>query len=468
MKGYKFEVFTDAIENNIREGVFKPGHKLPSVRDLKKQYQLSTSTIQHGYEYLVDQGLVESVSKSGYYVSKQAGLSAKKEKALHRPVVRDAIFTRHLGLTTAQPGGRTFSEFNVAIPGDLLVPQKLLLRTMQQVIRERGADLLRYYPANGSAVLKENIVKRAAMHETIINPEELLITDGALQALYIALSAVCKTGDVVAVESPCVFSILEVIRVLQLRVVEIPVDTNTGFDVDFFGRACRANAIKAVLVTPNFHNPTGILLTPAQKAALLSVAQQYQVALIENDVYGDLHFHGQRPSTIKALDDRGLVLTYSSYAKTLAPGIRLGWLAAGKFLQRAEQIRFGLGSTVSPLYQETVNRLLSGNSYDRHLRSFRTQLVRNAQLAINLVSTHFPTGTSILPPMGGFNSWVKMPADTDMARFYAQCEQIGVRFTPGYTFSFSGSFDQYFRMVFADKFSTKRIGAIRLAGQHAR
>ncbi|RYE59240.1 MAG: aminotransferase class I/II-fold pyridoxal phosphate-dependent enzyme [Sphingobacteriales bacterium] len=325
-----------------------------------------------------------------------------------------------------------------------------------------------YYPSNGSVELKNNIVKRAAAYQAVINPDELLITDGALQALYISLAAVCEAGDVIAVESPCVFSVLEVIRVLNLKVIEIPLDPKTGFDVDFFRKACHNNAVKAAVLTPNFHNPTGLTLTDEQKMALLSIAHRYNVALIENDIYGDLNFHGQRPSTIKRFDDSGLVLSYASYAKTLAPGIRLGWLSAGKFMQRAEQIKFALGSTVSPLYQETVNRLLSGSSYERHVRAFRMQLAKNAYFAINLIAANFPEKTSIITPSGGYNIWVKMPDDTDMTYFYDQCEKIGVRFTPGYTFSFSGAFDKNFRVVFADKFSPKRIEAIKLAGQRSR
>lgn len=431
---------------------------------MKEQYGTSASTVQNGYEYLIICGLVESVPKSGYYVSNRIPEQEKQGRVRREPVVRDAVFKRHLGLTTSQGLGRSFSEFNVAAPGDLLMPQKLLLRTMQQVIREQGAGLLRYYPANGSAALRNNIVKRAAAYQTAIDPEELLITDGALQALYIALAAVCQNGDVVAVESPCVFSVLEVIRVLQLKVIEVPVDPHSGFDLSFFKKACARNPVRAVVVTPNFHNPTGILLSPAQKQELLAIALQHHVALIENDIYGDLNFHGPRPSTIKGLDDSGMVLSYTSYAKTLAPGIRLGWLAAGKFMQRAEQVRFALGSTVAPLYQETVNRLLTASSYERHVRAFRLQLARNAYLALNLLSEHFPEKTLALTPAGGYNIWVKMPAHTDMAHFYNHCEKVGVRFTPGYTFSFSSAFDLYFRLVFADKFSPKRIRALKAAG----
>lgn len=468
MKPYKYEAFTSSIEKNIREGIYKPGHKLPSVRELKNQYQTSINTIQNGYEHLMNLGLVESIPKSGYYVSSRPAITVDQHQTLHSPIVRDAVFENNLVHTTSLRSEKKLSEFNVAAPGDLLIPQKLLLRTMQQVIREKGVSLLRYYPSNGSEDLKNSIVRRAAGYHTRINPEELIITDGALQALYIALVTICNSGDIIAVESPCVFSVLEVIRMLNLKVIEIPVKLGYGFDIDFLQKACQKNKVKAVLVTPNFHNPTGILMTDEQKQMLLSVVQRFNIVLIENDIYGDLNFNGQRPSTIKSFDESGLVMTYSSYAKTLAPGIRLGWLSAGKFMERAEQIKFSLGSTVSPIYQETVNRLLEGSSYDRHIRTFRMELAKNAYFAINLLSNNFPRGTSIYPPSGGYNIWVKMSGNTDMDHFYNQCEKIGVRFTPGFTFSFSNSFSNNFRVVFADKFSPKKVEAIKLAGKHFR
>jgi DNA-binding transcriptional MocR family regulator len=464
MKTYKFEAFTSFIEKNIRDGIYKPGHKLPSVREIKKQYQISITTIQDGYEYLSLLGLVVSIPKSGYYVNRQLEKSLERKKKVN-PVVRDAIFEHNRSLTTSMSSARHLSEFNVAAPGDLLIPQKLLLRTMQQVIREYGVSLLRYYPSNGSTDLINNIVKRAADYQTIINPEEMLITDGALQGLYVALASVCESGDVVAIESPCVFSALEVIRMLKLKVIEIPIDLRNGFDIDFFQKACATINVKAVIVTPNFHNPSGLLMTDEQKKALLALVQKHNIALIENDIYGDLNFTGKRPSTIKGFDESGLVMTYSSYAKTLAPGIRLGWLSAGKFMQQAEQIKFSLGSSVSPIYQETVNRLLSTSSYERHIRAFRTQLAKNAYLTINLLSKSFPKGTSIFTPAGGYNIWVEMAANTDMNKFYNQCEKAGVRFTPGYTFSFSNTYARFFRVVFADKYSPKRMEAIMRAGE---
>lgn len=455
------------IEKNIRAGIYKAGHKLPSVRTLKERHQTSISTIQNGYEYLIIAGLVESIPKSGYFVSNQFKENRIERVPGSQPVLRDAIFSSNLALTTAAATRPVMAEFNVAAPGDLMIPQKLLLRTMQQVIREQGAGLLRYYPANGSLALRNSIVKRAAGYQTPLVAEELIITDGALQALYIALAAVCQAGDVVAVESPCVFSALEVIRMLKLRVLEIPLDQQ-GLDIQGLRAACELTRISAILVTPNFQNPTGICLSDAQKIELLDLAKHHGIALIENDIYGDLNFSGARPSTLKSFDDSGLVLTYSSYSKTLAAGIRLGWLSAGKFFKEAEQLKFSMGSTVSPVYQETVLKLLESGAYDRHIRKFRMQLARNAYDTINLLAGYFPENTKLLIPAGGYNIWFKMPDNTDMNDFYAKCEQIGIRFTPGHTFSFSNVYHLFFRIVFADQYSSKKKEALKRAGQLTR
>ena len=234
MKQYRYEEFTTVIEAQIREGVYKPGYKLPSVRTLMKEFSISTGTAQQGYEYLMIKGLVESVHKSGYYVSNLPENLINVSSAKKKVTVRDAVFKHNLSLTTSLRTERnSLAEFNVAAPGDLLIPQKLILRTMQQVIREQGAGLLRYYPSGGSVELKDNICRHSAHYNSNLNAGELIITDGALQALYIALVSVCSTGDVIAVESPCVFSILQVVKMLQLKVIEIPMDFQMGFDIAY-------------------------------------------------------------------------------------------------------------------------------------------------------------------------------------------------------------------------------------------
>lgn len=468
-KRYKFEEIALEIEENIISLFYKTGDKLPSVRLLKDKYDTSITTIQRAYEHLLIKDLVRSEPKSGYYVKYQPALKPIASQNKKIPlVVRDAFFTNNLSqITSLRSTKSELSEFNVAQSGDFFIPQKLILRTMQQVVRENGASLLRYYPANGSMALKEQIAQRTATHKTVLNPEELIITDGALQALYIALASVCSAGDIVAVESPCVFSVLEILRVQKLRVIEIPVDIHQGFDIDFLKKACQKTNIKAVIVTPNFHNPTGSLLSDEQKQYLHAVIQQKGIPLIENDIYGDLHFSGHRPINIKSLDESGLVLTCSSFSKSLAPGIRLGWLSAGKFFEKAEQIKYTLGSTVSPIYQETITKLISSTSYDRHVRLFRNQLASQCYHTQNLIARFFPESTVASVPAGGSNLWVQMSQKLDMDLFYRHCEETGIRFTPGYTFTFSKAYDQFFRLVFSDKYSGARENALKIAGDTA-
>jgi DNA-binding transcriptional MocR family regulator len=313
--------------------------------------------------------------------------------------------------------------------------------------------------------LRENISRRAAHHNTHLRSDELLITDGALQAVYIALSAVCAPGDVIAIESPCIFSVLEVIRVLRLKVVEIPVLPQTGFDIAALQEACKIHDFKAIVLTPNFHNPTGTLMTDEQKRLLLQVAQTHHIPLIENDIYGELYFSGQHPSTIRSFDESGLVMTCSSFAKSLAPGIRLGWLSAGRFFRQAEQIRFAIGSSVSPVYQETMDRILEGSAYEKHLRIFRQQLAAQCIQSRKLIKECFPEGVRMGNPAGGYHLWVQLPGTLNMGAFYRYCDEIGVRFTPGSAFSFENTYDHCLRLVFADKYTPAKIAAIRKAGR---
>lgn len=468
MQAYKYEIFTTDIEEQINSGILQSGHRLPSIREIKKRYQLSTSSVQSGYEYLMIRGLVESIRGSGHFVAVIYRENIPDGKTVLLPVVKDAAFTNKVMLTSARVKPSESSSFNAAVPSDLLVPQKLILRTMQEVIREKGASLLRYYPLNGLPSLKIEIANHMGLHGCYLNPDELIITDGALQALTVALAAVTTPGDIIALESPCVFSVLEAIANLGLQVIEIPVHYRNGFDIEYFEKACIQNDIRAVVVTPNFHNPTGIMMSDEAKKELLKIALDYQIPIIENDIYGDLYFREKRPSCIKSFDSTGMVMTFSSFSKTLAPGIRLGWLHAGKFYSQAEKTRFGLGRTVSPIYQELMLKLLQGTAYKRHLRSFRKKLSQQAFQVLNFVRKAFPEGSYFHRPEGGYSIWGQLPEKTDMKAFYEYCEKNRILFTPGNTFSLSDQYSHHFRIVFADRMTSESFVLLENAGHKAK
>lgn len=463
MKTYKYEVFTSVIEEQIRSGVLQRNDRLPSIREIRKRYTLSTSSVQSGFEYLMIKGLVESSPRSGYFVADIQEEYVPEIKIKLPPVVRDEVFMKNIMLTSKRTSDST--AFNNAVPGDLLIPQKLILRTMQEVIREKGAALLRYYPSNGLETLREQIARQMKGHGCTFNPDELIITDGALQALTIALKSVTRPGDVVAVESPCVFSVLEVIANLELKVVEIPVHYRNGLDVEYFRAVCSENNIRALVTTPNFHNPTGSMMNDDVKKEILTIAEKHQICIIENDLYSDLYFTDKRPSCIKSFDTKGLVMTYSSFSKTLAPGIRLGWLYAGPHYAQAERIKFALGRSVSPIYQELILKLLQSSSYERHLRTFRKTLNEQAALVVEALRTSFPKEAYFHRPQGGYSIWGQLPERVDMEKFYHYCEANKIQFTPGDTFSFSNKYSHHFRIVFAERITSENIAVLKNTGE---
>ncbi|WP_223600928.1 PLP-dependent aminotransferase family protein [Chryseobacterium sp. GVT01B] len=466
VKSYKYEIFTAVIEKQIRSGILQENDRLPSVREIKEKYKLSTSSVQSGFEYLLIKGLIKSHPRSGYFIAEIQEEHIPEVRTKLPVVVRDAEFMKNMMLTSKRTSES--SSFNTAVPGDLLIPQKLILRTMQEVIREKGAALLRYYPSNGLETLRKQIAKQMGTYGCILNPDEIIITDGALQALTIALKSVTKPGDVVAVDSPCVFSVLEVIANLDLKVIEIPLHYRSGFDTEYFRTVCAENDIRALVVTPNFHNPTGVLMSDEVKAELLSVAEQHQLCIIENDMYSDLYFSEQRPRCIKSFDTKGLVMTYSSFSKTLAPGIRLGWLYAGDFYAKSERARFSLGRSVSPVYQELVLKLLQGSSYERHLRSFRKKLNQQAIQVLDTLKSSFPEGSYFHRPQGGYSIWGRLPENMDMERFYEYCEKHQILFTPGDTFSFTDKYQFHFRIVFAERITPESLILLGTAGEKAK
>ncbi|MCW1961735.1 PLP-dependent aminotransferase family protein [Chryseobacterium viscerum] len=465
-KSYKYEIFTAVIEEQIHSGILQEKDRLPSVREIKEKYKLSTSSVQSGFEYLMIKGLIRSYPRSGYFVAEIQEENIPESITKLPVVVRDEGFMKNIMLTSKRTS--EFSSFNTAVPGDLLIPQKLILRTMQEVIREKGAALLRYYSPNGLEPLRKQIAKQMGTYGCTLNPDKIIITDGALQSLTIALKSVTKSGDVVAVDSPCVFSVLEVIAHLELKVVEIPMHYRSGFDTEYFRTACQENNIRALIITPNFHNPTGMVMDDETKKEILGIAETHQLCIIENDMYSDLYFGEQRPRSIKSFDKNGSVMTYSSFSKTLAPGIRLGWLYAGDFYSKSERVRFALGRTVSPIYQELVLKLLQSNGYERHLRAFRKKLSQQAVQVLEALRTSFPEGSYFHRPQGGYSIWGRLPEHTHMGKFYEYCEKHQILFTPGDTFSFTDKCHYHFRVVFSERITPESLILLGNAGEKAR
>ena len=247
----------------------------------------------------------------------------------------------------------------------------------------------------------------------------------------LALQATCRPGDTVVLESPAYYTFLSSLQWLGLKVLEVPSDPREGMNLAVLDYAVRHNRVQACLVIPNFNTPLGSRMPDDKKRELVEMLARRDIPLIEDDVYGDLGFGSSRPPVCKAWDRKGLVLTCSSFSKTLAPGYRVGWIAPGRYYREVEHLKkvFNL-ATASPT-QLAIAEFLTSGGYDRHLRTIRRiHAERVAQLR-EAVLRHFPAGTRVTRPDGGYVVWVEIPRQFDSFRLYEQALEAGIGIAPG-------------------------------------
>jgi DNA-binding transcriptional MocR family regulator len=327
-----------------------------------------------------------------------------------------------------------------------LLPAEKLNRMLAAATRRRAREAVSYAGARGMRRLRVQLARRSLDWGCRLGPDELVITSGCVEAVTLALQAICRPGDTVAVPSPCYYTFLNSIQWLNLKVLEIPATPRQGLSVEVLRYALRHNRIAACLVISNFDNPLGAVMPDEAKRELVELLGKSDIPLIEDDVYGDLGFGRTRPVSAKAFDERGLVLTCSSFSKTLAPGYRVGWIAPGRFQARVERLKslFNL-ATASPT-QLALAEFLDGGGYDRHLRAIRRTHAERVAQAREAVGRHFPPGTQVTRPEGGFVLWVEMPESIDGLRLHEQALAAGISVAPGALFSTGDRFRHCIRL----------------------
>lgn len=261
-----------------------------------------------------------------------------------------------------------------AFPSPMLFPLQRLSKSLAQTSRTMNPWSTVVDLPPGNEALRQQIALRYLGMGLSQPLDEIVVTNGALEALNLCLMAVTRPGDVVAVESPGFYAALQAIERLDLRAVEIPVDPQTGLDLDALAQALEKQPIRACWFMTNYQNPTGATMPVEKKKALVELLARYEVPLIEDDVYGELHFQADYPLPAIAFDRKGLVMHCSSFSKTLAPGYRIGWAAAGKFAEKVQRAKLMTTLSASIPVQAGIADYLQHGGYDRHLRKLRAAL----------------------------------------------------------------------------------------------
>ncbi|NWL47818.1 GntR family transcriptional regulator [Pseudomonas hunanensis] len=451
----------------IEQGLYRPGQRLPSVRALSEEHGVSLSTVQQAYRILEDSGMVSPRPKSGYFVSDQRQLPALP--AVSRPAQRPVDISQWehvLELVRSTPR-QDVVQLGRGMPDIDSPTLKPLLRSLAQLSRRQDMPGLYYDNIHGNLALREQVARLLLDSGCRLGPADLVITTGCHEALSCSIRAVCEPGDIVAVDSPSFHGAMQTLKGLGMKALEIPTDPVTGISLEALELALEQWPIKLIQITPNCNNPLGYIMPEARKKALLSLAQRYDVAILEDDVYGDLAYTYPRPRTLKSFDDDGRVLLCSSFSKTLAPGLRIGWVAPGRYLERVLHMKYiSTGSTASQP-QLAIADFIAGGHYQPHVRRMRSQYQRGRDLMGDWVTLYFPAGTRVSRPQGGFMLWVELPEHLDTLRLNRALLEQGVQVAVGSIFSASGKFRHCLRMNFAARPTPQIEASVRKVGETA-
>jgi DNA-binding transcriptional MocR family regulator len=465
-----YEKLADDIERLIRQGVYRHGERLSSVRQTSQQHRISVTTVIRAYLLLESRGLLTSRPQSGYFVNfrndegerKTLELRPSKPIPISSPVdvSRLVLSTlRSIGVDDAVPLGSPY-------PDPSLFPFERINRYAYDVGRGKAQWGVTDALPPGNAKLVRQIARRYLENGMAVDPNEIIITVGATEAINLCLQAVAKPGDVIAVESPTFYAMLHAIERMGMKAIEVSTHPEHGIDIEALAAIVESQTITACMVMPNFQNPLGFQMPDERKRKLVHFLTKRDIPVIENGVYNELHFDSAHPSTLKAFDTKGLVPHCSSFSKSLTAAYRIGWALPGRYRDQVEKLKF-LNTLTSPsIPQLAIAEFLERDGYEHHLRRVRRAYAQQANLMKAIVSRFFPEGTRMSNPAGGYVLWVELPPKVDAMRLYKLTLDQGITIGPGYMFSVSETtYRNFIRLNYSSPWSSEIEQAVITVGK---
>ncbi|RIX45084.1 MAG: PLP-dependent aminotransferase family protein [Rhodocyclales bacterium GT-UBC] len=465
-KNTRYQELAAHTEQLIRTGVLRVGDKLPSIRQACKAHAISPITVTSAYYQLESKGLIEAREKSGYFVRARLGASFSEPEMTHPAAaltelqVSDFIF--QILDSVRDP---LIIPLGSSFPSPYLFPLARLGKFLAQAARKFDPLSTVTDLPPGNEDLRRQLALRYLAHGAQVPPQEIVITSGAMEGLNLCLQAVTRPGDLIAIESPTFYAGLQASERLGLKVIEIPSHPRHGVDLNALEDALRHHPIKACLLMLNFANPTGSLLPVGARQDLVDLVCRYDVPLIEDDVYAELYFGPQAPPCSKAFDRGGQVMHVSSFSKCLAPGYRLGWVAAGRYAERLRRQKLSSSLATTVPVQQAVAEFLKHGAYENHLRSLRRKLASQEAELADVVERFFPSETRMVRPLGGYFQWLELPERVDSLRLHQAALAHGISIAPGPIFSAQREFGNYLRLNFGHPDAGRRQEAVETLGR---
>ncbi len=455
----RYEKVANYIAEQIHSGLLKADERVLSVRQCANELGVSISTVIRGYELLQDRMLIEARPQSGFFVCQRFELPQAPETSTpeQRPVEVNLGKLAMKIIKSSQD--KQLIQLAVALPKIDVPAVAQLNKITAQIAREQSRanqiitidNISEYDSPPGNKTLRRKIAQRLLSGGVKVHPDEIVITVGCQEALVLSLNAVTKAGDTVAVESPNYYGMLQAIETLGLKALEIPTDAKTGISLSALELAIREWSVTACVLAPSYSNPLGSCIPDQRKKQLAQMLEKADIALIEDDINAELTYENHRPKAIKAYDKTGNVLLCSSLSKTLSPGLRVGWVVPGRWLERVQHLKLCNSGANASITTLAAARYLEAGTYDRHLRQMRQYYKRQRDYFLQLATQHFPEDIRITHPQGGYILWVRLPKGMDGMALYKRALEEKIAISPGTLFSVNQQYNNFIRINYGQE-----------------
>lgn len=466
MMKQKYRFIIEFIRGRIASGEWPIGSRLPSQRELAKQFSVNRSTVITALEELTAEGLIEArIGMGTVVINNTWSVMQKGNLANWNENVRLGSHQASMAMVQAINDNENNDGLIQLSKGELS-KELFPLAQMKAVIHKVSGELtpFGYEEPKGNWELRKAISDFLQKKGITASPSSILIVSGALQALQLIAIGLLQKGSIVYLEKPSYIYSLSTFQSAGMELFGLPMDAQ-GISVEQLESNKRYSR-KAVLYTiPAFHNPTGLLTSDQRRKELLQLAAQSQLPVIEDDVYGDLWLDERPPLPLKAEDKFGNVLYIGSLSKTLSPGLRIGWLVGPQpVVERLADLKMQTDYGSSSLSQKVALEWISSGKYEQHLIFVRKQLKQKRDMLVTALNEYLGEKAQWSMPKGGFFIWVKLRTSLSSKEIHKLLLAKGVLINPGTIYG-QQTPPAYFRLSYAYESPEKIREGIRQLGE---
>ncbi|SER53713.1 aminotransferase-like domain-containing protein [Sphingobium sp. YR768] len=443
----KYLALAETLQKLILGGDFAPGAKLPSVRSAMRRFGVSKNTLIAAYAYLEMNGAIHAKDRSGYYVSQE-----REDETVRLPYLIDhplsLVEQKGQDILTDLEALRSRQGYDLLSPmlDPKLLPQGIVARLARKILAEDLRACLTPDFGPGYRPLRHALAGYYRAREIAADDRDFVTTLGCTHALVAAVEASTAPGDTIAIRTPTFYPLLRIIHSLNRRIIEIPSTANRSRDLERLEEAIERFSVRACFISVSLPDPYGAGLSDDAKRHLLNLAERYDLAMIEDDVFGhvSLRNHAMRP--LKAFDQTGRVLHCSSLSKTLGSGLRVGWCMPGRYAKAMQNVRSIVAPAMPVFEQALVARLLESASFARHVGDLKLNVRQNLQTLQHALGEGLLAGSSLTSRDGGLLAWVRLPEGTSANTVYKAALERNVAVAPGGIYSLADRFDDHIRL----------------------